>query len=223
MLGEGALVAEGVGLGDVSDFVVGLNEGFGSRLDADAQHEFIGGDTQGLVDLAIQRALGETAFTGKFDGAKDSSGVLLDVADDEGDFAAGLVTAAAFIAAGKAHEADDLAVLASQRHLGGEEPIQRALLVIPDFEAIDQGLSRAEDEGVIGSERLGGLLGVEVFVESANDLGFTFEAQAGPRRLAGSDESALTILHKEEHVGLLIKHESECLWIRHAGEKGALE
>jgi hypothetical protein len=67
------------------------------------------------------------------------------------------------------------------------------------------------------------LLGVEVFVESANDIGFTFEAQAGPRRLAGSDESALTILHKEEHVGLLIKHESECLWIRHAGEKGALE
>ena len=39
------MVAEGVGFGDVGDFVVGLDEGFGSGLDADAQHEFIGGDT----------------------------------------------------------------------------------------------------------------------------------------------------------------------------------
>ena len=127
------MVAEGVGLGDFDDFVGGLDEGFGSGLDADAQHEFIGGDTKGLVDLAIQRALGEAAFAGEFGGAKDSSGVLLDVTDDKGDFAGGLVTAAAFITAGKAHEADDLAVLTSQRNLGGEKPSQRALLVIPNF------------------------------------------------------------------------------------------
>jgi hypothetical protein len=223
VLGEGALVAEGVGLGDVDDFVGGLDEGFGGGLDADAEHEFIGRDAEGLVDLAIQGALGEAAFAGEFGGAEDAAGVLLDVADDEGDLTAGLMPAAAFITAGEAHEADDFAVLASQRHLGGEEPSQRALLVIPDFEAIDQRLARAEDERVIGSVSLGGLLGVEVFIESANDIGFTFEAQAGPHRLAGSDEAALAILHKEEHVGLLIKHEPECLWIGHAGKKGALD
>ena len=133
------------------------------------------------------------------------------------------MSAAAFITAGEAHEADDFAVLASQRDLGGEEPTQGALLVIPDFEAIDQRFARAEDERVIGSVGLGGLLWVEVFVESANDIGFTFEAQAGPNRLAGGDEAALAILHKEEHVGLLIEHEPECLRIGHAGKKGALD
>ena len=107
------MVAEGVGLGNVDDFISGLNESFGSRLNADAQHEFIGGDTKGLVDLAIERALGETAFTGEFGGAEDAAGVLLDVADDERDFAAGLMPAAAFVAAGETHEADDLTVLAS--------------------------------------------------------------------------------------------------------------
>jgi hypothetical protein len=132
------------------------------------------------------------------------------------------MTAATFVAAGEAHEADDFAVLASQWDLGGEKPSQRALLVIPDFEAIDQRFARAEDERIIGSVGLGGLLGIEVFVESANDVGFTFETQAGPHRLAGRDEAALTILHKEEHVGLLIKHEPECLRIGHAGKKGAL-
>jgi hypothetical protein len=30
---------------------------------------------------------------------------------------------------------------------------------------------------------------------------------------------ALAILHKEEHVGLLIEHEPECQWIGHAGKK----
>ena len=223
VLSEGALVAEGMGLGDVDDFIGGLDEGFGGGLDADAQHEFIGRDAEGLVDLAIQRALGEAAFAGEFGGAEDAAGVLLDVADDERDFAARLMTAATFIAAGEAHEADDFAVLAPQRDFGGEEPSQRALLVIPDFEAIDQRFASAEDERVIGSESLGGLLGEEVFVEPTNDVGFTFEAEAGPHRLAGSDEAALAILHKEEYVGLLIKHEPECLWIGHAGEKGALE
>ncbi len=222
MLGEGALVAEGVGFGDVDDFVGGLDEGFGGGLDADAEHEFIGRDAEGLVDLAIQRALGEAAFASEFGGAEDAAGVLLDVADDERDFAAGLMPTAAFIAAGEAHEADDPAVLASQWDLGREKPSQRALLVIPDFEAIDQRFARAKDERVIGSVGLGRLLGIEVFVESANDLGFTFEAQAGPHRPAGSDEAALAILHKEEHVGLLIKHEPECLRIGHAGKKGAL-
>ncbi len=127
------MVAEGVVVSDVDDFVGGLDEGFGGGFDADAEHEFIGRDAEGLVDLAIQRALGEAAFVGEFDGAEDAVGVLLDVADNEGDFAAGLVTAAAFITAGKAHEADDLAVLAAQRNLGGEKPSQRALLVIPNF------------------------------------------------------------------------------------------
>ena len=171
-------------MGDVDDFVGGLNEGFGGGLDADAEHEFIGRDAEGLVDLAIQRALGEAAFAGEFGGAEDAARILLDVADDEGDFAAGLMTVAAFITAGKAHEADDLAVLASQRHLGGEEPSQRALLVIPDFEAIDQRFARAEDERVIGSVGLGGLFWVEVFVESANEICFTF--QAAMRRLSRS-------------------------------------
>ena len=212
-----------MGLGDVDDFVGGLDEGFGGGLDADTEHEFIGRDAEGLVDLAIQSALGEAAFAGEFGGAEDAAGVLLDVADDEGDFAAGLMTAATFIASGDAHETNDLPVLAAQRNLCGEEPSQRALFVIPDFEAIDQRFASAEDERVIGTVRLGGLLGVEVFVESANDIGFTFEAQADPHRLAGSDEAALAILYKEEHVGLLIKHEPECLWIGHAGEKGALE
>ena len=223
VLGEGALVAEGVGLGDVDDFVGGLDEGFGGGLDADAEHEFIGRDTEGLVDLAIQGALGEAAFAGELGGAEDAAGVLLDVADDEGDFAAGLVTAAAFIASGEAHETNDLPVLSTQRNFGGEEPSQRALFVIPDFEAIDQRFASTEDECIIGTVRLGSLLGVEVFVESADEVGFTFEAQAGPHRLAGSNEAAFAILHKEEHVGLLIKHEPECLRIGHAGKKGALE
>ncbi len=34
-----------------------------------------------------------------------------------------------------------------------------------------------------------------------------------------SDEAALAILHKEEDIGLLIKHKPECLRIGHAGEK----
>ena len=223
MLGEGALVAEGVGLRDVDDFISGLNQGFGSGLDADAQHEFIGGDTESLVDLAIERALGEAAFAGEFGGAEDATRILLNMTDDECDFATGLMTAATFIAAGETHEADDLTVLASQWNLGGEKPSQRALLVIPDFQAIDQRLARAEDECVIGSVGLRGLLGIEVFVESANDVDFTFEAQAAPHRLTGSDEATFTILHKEEHVGLLIKHEPECLRIGHAGKKGALD
>ena len=113
MLGEGALVAEGMGLGDVDDFLGGLDEGFGGGFDADAQHEFIGRDAEGLVDLAIQGALGEAAFAGKFGGAEDAAGVLLDVANDKRDFVAGLMTAATFIAASEAHEADDLTVLAS--------------------------------------------------------------------------------------------------------------
>jgi hypothetical protein len=71
VLGEGALIAEGVGLGDFDDFVGGLDEGFGGGLDADAEHEFIGRDTEGLVDLAIQGALGEAAFAGEFGGADD--------------------------------------------------------------------------------------------------------------------------------------------------------
>lgn len=58
---------------------------------------------------------------------------------------------------------------------------------------------------------------------SGGHAGFIFEAQTGPRRLAGSNEAAFAILHKEEHIGLLIKHKPECLWIGHAGEKGALE
>ena len=163
-------------MGDVEDFVGGLDEGFGGGLDADAEHEFVGCDAEGLVDLAIQRALGEAAFTSKVGSAEDAARVFLNVADDKGDFACGLMTAAAFITAGKAHEADDLAALTSQGNLGGEEPSQRALLVIPDFEAIDQRFARAEDECIIGSERLCGLFGVEVFVESAYDVGFTFEA-----------------------------------------------
>ena len=85
------------------------------------------------------------------------------------------MAAAAFVASSEAHEADDFAVLATQRDLGGEEPAQRPLFVIPDFEAIDQRFARAENERVIGSVSLGGLLGVEVFVEPANDIGFTFE------------------------------------------------
>lgn len=36
-------------------------------------------------------------------------------------------------------------------------------------------------------------------------------------------QTALEILHKEEHSWLLIKQEPECLWINHAGEKGTLE
>ena len=107
------MVAEGVGLGDVVDFVGGLDEGFGGGLDADAEHEFIGRDAEGLVDLAIQRALGEAAFAGEFGGAEDAAGVLLDVANDKRDFVAGLMTAATFVAASEAHEADDLTVLAS--------------------------------------------------------------------------------------------------------------
>jgi hypothetical protein len=46
--------------------------------------------------------------------------------------------------------------------------------------------------------------------------------QAGPHQLAGSDETAFTVLHKEKHIGLPIKDEPEYLWIRHAGKKGTL-
>ena len=102
-----------MGLGDVDDFVVGLNEGFGGGLDADAEHEFIGRDAEGLVDFAIQGALREAAFAGQFGGTENAASVPLDVADDARDIAAGHMTAAAFITAGKAHEADDLSVLAS--------------------------------------------------------------------------------------------------------------
>ena len=48
---------------------------------------------------------------------------------------------------------------------------------------------------------------------------YTLWTESGIHRQAGSDEVALAILHKEEHVGLLIKHEPECLSICHAGEK----
>ena len=137
VLGEGALVAECVGVGDVEDFVGGLDEGLGGGLDADAEHEFVGCDAKGLVDFAIQRALGEAAFAGELGGAEDAVGVFLNVADDDRDFAAGVVMAAAFVAPSEAHEADDRVVLAPQRNLGGEKPSQRALFIIPDFEAID--------------------------------------------------------------------------------------
>ncbi len=51
----------------------------------------------------------------------------------------------------------------------------------------------------------------------------TLWTESGLHRQAGSDEAALTILHKEENVGLLIKHEPECLWIGHAGKKSVLD
>jgi hypothetical protein len=51
----------------------------------------------------------------------------------------------------------------------------------------------------------------------------TLWTESGIHRQAGSDETALAILHKEEHIGLQIKHEPKCLWICHAGEKGTLK
>jgi len=68
-------------------------------LDADAQHEFIGSDSEGLVDLAIQFALREAAIAGEFGGAEDAAGVLLGVADDQRNFAAKPMAVAAFVAA----------------------------------------------------------------------------------------------------------------------------
>ena len=67
-----------------------------------------------------------------------------------------------------------------------------------------------------------GAASVEVFIEATDEFSFAFASQAPPHWLTRDDEAAFKILHKKEDVGLLIKHEPECLGIGHAIEKSDL-
>ncbi len=67
------------------------------------------------------------------------------VGGDGNDAGFSFVFIASNITPGDAHQSNDVAIFAKQGHLGGDEPIEFSLLVMPDFRAVDKWFAGAEN------------------------------------------------------------------------------
>jgi hypothetical protein len=128
LLGEGALIAKGVLEGDLDDGERGFGQSFGGGLDAGAEQQLVGAHVEGDAELAMQVALGDAGGAGEFGGGDDFVAVLAGVLHGDGDLAHIMLAQAVLVAAGDAHDADDLAAFVAYGQLRAEEPAQVSLL-----------------------------------------------------------------------------------------------
>ena len=223
MVGEGALVAEAVGEGDGGDIVLREEQGFGGLLDADAQGEFVGGDAEGFLDLAVERSFGNGEMPGEFGWGNGAVSGRSEMLHGSGGFGGGLHGGASGVAARHAHESDDCAVVAAQRDFSGDAPVEGAGFVEPNFQAVHQGLSRLEDNGIVGSVGICKVAWKNIVIGAANEVRFPLQAEAAQDGGAGGDHAPGNVFHKEIHLGKMLEDAAEGLWVSHVGEELALE
>lgn len=79
VLREGALIAKSVAEGDFRQGVVGGNELLSGCLEADAKHEFVGGEAHRQLDFAVKVAFGSAYCFGQRGRGEQSLGIRLEV------------------------------------------------------------------------------------------------------------------------------------------------
>ena len=131
--------------------------------------------------------------------------------------------ALAFVAADDTHHANDVAMCVAHRQLVRDEPVQHALLVVPQLNAADERLTGAHHMLVVPLEVIGGVRRKEVIVHLADDLRFGLCPQVLPKRLTGADHSALPILHKKVRIRKMFEKLLKLLMTTHALKKYSLK
>lgn len=223
LLGEGALIAEGVIEGDLDDGERGFGQGFGGGLDAGAQQELVGADVEGDAELAMQVALRNAGGAGELGGGDDFVAVLAGVLHGDGDLAHVVLAHAVLVAAGDAHDTDDPAAFVAHGQLRAEEPAQVPLLVIPDFEAVDERFAAADDFLVVVAICLGHIRREEFLIHRADELALALDAKTLKGGAVRRDVPPLVVLHEKEHAGHVLENRPHALRIGDPGEKVSLE
>ena len=111
----------------------------------------------------------------------------------------------AFVTADNPHHTDHGSAGITDRVFVGDEPVQNAVFVVPQFHATDDRLPRRHHLFVVSLEVVGSMLRKEIVVRTANNCFFRGHTQVLPERLAGADHTALPILHKKVNSGKMFK------------------
>ena len=168
MAGEGALVAEAAGEGDVGDGFGGACEEVHGVFDAGAEDEPLGSGAEDSADAGGELGGGEPAGAGEGVGADWFTGVGVEVVEGAGDFgvvAGGLGAWGGFEIAGDAGDAEDVAVVAGADGVfASEAPAAAAVRVEVEVETVEDGAAFADDAFVLfavvagegGGEEIGG-------------------------------------------------------------------
>ena len=223
LLGKGALITEGVIDSDLDDGQRGFGQSLGGGLDAGAEQELVGADVEGDAELAMQVALGDAGGAGELGGGDDFVAVLAGVLHGDGDLAHVVLAHAVLIAAGDAHHADDLAAFVAHGQLRAEEPAQVPLLVIPDFEAVDERFAAADDFLVVVAIRFRDIGREEFLIHRTDELALALDAETLKGGAVRRDVPPLVVLHEKEHAGHVLENRPHALRIGDPGEKVGLE
>jgi hypothetical protein len=127
------------------------------------------------------------------------------------------------VPAGDAHEADDFAISAEQRHFGREEPTELPLFIIPNLQPVDERFAGAKHELVIRKKGLHDMVGEEVAVRAPGEITGGRDAEAVEQVAAAGDEQAVTVLHKVEGIGQMVEDRSQRGWIAQGGEESIMQ
>lgn len=171
----------------------------------------------------MQVTLGNAGGTGELGGGDDLVAVLAGVLHGDGDLAHVVLAHAVLITSRDAHDADDLAAFVAHGELRAEEPAQIALLVIPDFETVDERFAAADDFLVvlaIGFRHVGR---EEFLVQRTNELALALDAESLKGGAVRRDVPTLVVLHEKEHAGHVLENRPHALRIGNPGEKVSLE
>ena len=128
-----------------------------------------------------------------------------------------------FVASSDAHETDDGAISASHWHLSSKKPVQIALFIIPDFQAVRERLAGAKDLLVIVAKSSRDVRLEKCLVGAPDHVALTIQAQAFNEISAARDHPTPAIFHKKEHVWQMLEHGAKTLRIGHLLEEGVLE
>jgi hypothetical protein len=210
VVGEGALIAEAEGAGDVGDVGGFALEGFAGGLDAELHDEGLGTGSEGFDEFAVQLPGGEVDDLGELGDGDAGAEVVADVGEGAVDLEVGLEELLlAFKALHGAHDADDAAFDIGEGELVGDEPVGQALIGEEELDDVELGFAGAEDFFVIAAEVFGEAGGEEIEVVLADDGGFFGDAEAIHEAAAGAHEAEVAVFGKEGEVWQVIEEPVE--------------
>jgi len=102
-------------------------------------------------------------------------------------------------------------------------PAQVPLLVIPDFEAVDERFAAADDFLVVVAIRLRDIRREEFLIHRTDELALALDAESLKGGAVRRDVPPLVVLHEKEHAGHVLENRPHALRIGDPGEKVGLE
>ena len=204
--GEGAVVVEAAGEGDLGDGLVGIAQEAGGGGDAAFGDVLAGGQAEEAFHEAGETMGRKAGTASQGGGCEGCRNIVLKVFEGGGEFYgnfAGFDGGANI--AGHADEADDFAGGVSHGHFGGDAPAGFVWGVPVEFEVVEDGAAGFEEVGILGGGNLAEVAGGDVGRALAQDLRFVAQAMSFDEGIVYGQVPAGGVLNEESDVRIVIK------------------